>query len=171
MDAYSDMSPLWDLSQATSFSQLPDDDFLALLQKQFPSAPTHFGADFSTANGVNPQTISRYSLPSLTPPSEDSSPSPPEQSGSKSPEDDHDLKRKASDDSLDEEPSQKSQHTLGNGKKGGATRRKSSAGTTNPDETRLMKRKEQNRAAQRAFRERKEKHVKDVSCLSGSSAK
>lgn len=31
------------------------------------------------------------------------------------------------------------------------------------DESRLMKRKEQNRAAQRAFRERKEKHVKDVS--------
>lgn len=31
------------------------------------------------------------------------------------------------------------------------------------DENRLLKRKEQNRAAQRAFRERKEKHVKDVS--------
>lgn len=31
------------------------------------------------------------------------------------------------------------------------------------DESRLLKRKEQNRAAQRAFRERKEKHVKDVS--------
>ena len=30
------------------------------------------------------------------------------------------------------------------------------------DESRLLKRKEQNRAAQRAFRERKEKHVKDV---------
>ncbi|KIJ32057.1 hypothetical protein M422DRAFT_84080, partial [Sphaerobolus stellatus SS14] len=30
------------------------------------------------------------------------------------------------------------------------------------DESRLMKRKEQNRAAQRAFRERKEKHVKDL---------
>ena len=28
-----------------------------------------------------------------------------------------------------------------------------------------MKRKEQNRAAQRAFRERKEKHVKDVSVV------
>ncbi len=28
-----------------------------------------------------------------------------------------------------------------------------------------MKRKEQNRAAQRAFRERKEKHVKDVRCI------
>ncbi|KAJ7139494.1 hypothetical protein C8R44DRAFT_606621 [Mycena epipterygia] len=164
MEAYSDMSPLWDLSQASSFTQLPDDDFLALLQKQFPSTPGPFSADFGTTNGVNPQTISRYSLPSLTPPSEDSSPSPPQQSGSKSPEDEHDLKRKASDDSLDEEPSQKSQHTLGNGKKGGSSRRKSSAGggTSNPDESRLMKRKEQNRAAQRAFRERKEKHVKDL---------
>ncbi|KDQ17722.1 hypothetical protein BOTBODRAFT_93074, partial [Botryobasidium botryosum FD-172 SS1] len=30
------------------------------------------------------------------------------------------------------------------------------------DEGRLLKRKEQNRAAQRAFRERKEKHVKDL---------
>ncbi len=33
------------------------------------------------------------------------------------------------------------------------------------DETRLLKRKEQNRAAQRAFRERKEKHVRDVSTV------
>jgi hypothetical protein len=32
-----------------------------------------------------------------------------------------------------------------------------------------MKRKEQNRAAQRAFRERKEKHVKDVSSTSDFS--
>ena len=32
------------------------------------------------------------------------------------------------------------------------------------DENRLLRRKEQNRAAQRAFRERKEKHVKDVRC-------
>ncbi|KAJ7037455.1 hypothetical protein C8F04DRAFT_412038 [Mycena alexandri] len=162
MEAYADSSPLWDLSQASSFSQLPDDDFLALLQKQFPSSNTNpYAVDFGMGNGVNPQTISRYSLPSLTPPSEDSSPSPPQQSGSKSPEDEHDLKRKASDDSLDEEPSQKTQHTLSNGKKGGSAKRKSS-GTTNPDETRLMKRKEQNRAAQRAFRERKEKHVKDL---------
>jgi hypothetical protein len=37
------------------------------------------------------------------------------------------------------------------------------------DESRLMKRKEQNRAAQRAFRERKEKHVKDVSSTSDFS--
>lgn len=32
-----------------------------------------------------------------------------------------------------------------------------------------MKRKEQNRAAQRAFRERKEKHVKDVRLILHSS--
>jgi AP-1-like factor len=151
MEAYSDISPLWDLSQASSFSQLPDDDFLALLSKQFPSAPGNFSTDF-TMNGVNPQTISRYPLPSLTPPSEDSSPSPPQQSGSKSPDDDndHDLKRKASDDDFDDEgPSHKSQHTcmcilpsstrvsylfasVNNGKKGGSTRRKSSAGNGNP---------------------------------------
>ncbi|KAJ6626976.1 hypothetical protein B0H10DRAFT_1997498 [Mycena sp. CBHHK59/15] len=163
MDTYSDISPLWDLSQASSFSQLPDDDFLALLQKQFPTNTVPFSADFGGVNGVDPQNISRYSLPSLTPPSVDSSPSPPQQSGSKSPDDDPALKRKASDDSLDEGPSQKSQHTMANGKKGGSSssRRKSSGGT-NPDESRLMKRKEQNRAAQRAFRERKEKHVKDL---------
>lgn len=34
-----------------------------------------------------------------------------------------------------------------------------------------MKRKEQNRAAQRAFRERKEKHVKDVSETDPATAK
>ncbi|KAF8213750.1 hypothetical protein K438DRAFT_1565466 [Mycena galopus ATCC 62051] len=171
MDTYSsDISPLWDLSQASSFSQLPDDDFLALLQKQFPSNGA-FAADFAAmnGNGVNPQTISRYPLPSLTPPSEDSSPSPPQQSGSKSPDDDHDLKRKASDEDLDleEGPSQKAQHTSGNGKKGTTKRKSSGGGNANPvnsflDESRLMKRKEQNRAAQRAFRERKEKHVKDL---------
>ncbi|KAJ7771951.1 hypothetical protein DFH07DRAFT_803253 [Mycena maculata] len=162
MEAYSDASPLWDLSQASTFSSLPDDVFLDMIQKQFPTNPTQFSADFGATNGVNPQTISRYSLPSLTPPSEDSSPSPPQQSGSKSPEEEHDLKRKASDDSFEEGPSQKSQHTLGNGKKAGSSRRKSSSGAANPDETRLLKRKEQNRAAQRAFRERKEKHVKDL---------
>ncbi|KAJ7151629.1 hypothetical protein C8R46DRAFT_1166504 [Mycena filopes] len=169
MEAYSDVSPLWDLSQASSFSQLPDDDFLALLQKQFPSSNTGpYAVDFGMGNGVNPQTISRYSLPSLTPPSEDSSPSPPQQSGSKSPEEEHDLKRKASDDSLDEEPSQKTQHTCG------SSRRKSSTGTTNPsrmanrsfqDETRLMKRKEQNRAAQRAFREAQGKACQGFAAL------
>ncbi|KAF7367426.1 BZIP family transcriptional factor [Mycena sanguinolenta] len=166
MDTYtSDISPLWDLSQASSFSQLPDDDFLALLQKQFPNTQGPYSTDFGTMgmNGVNPQTISRYPLPTLTPPSEDSSPSPPQQSGNKSPDDEHDLKRKASDEDFEEGPSTKAQHTLSNGKKAPSRRKASGGGNANNgDESRLMKRKEQNRAAQRAFRERKEKHVKDL---------
>ena len=122
MDAYPGVTPLWDLSQATTFSQLPDDDFLALLQKQFPGS-----ADFNTGvfqGGINPQEIQPFSLPGLSPPSDDSSPSP--QSGNQerddgsrsrsrhrsgSQDDDPMLKRKASDDSLDEEPNQKNQHT------------------------------------------------------------
>jgi hypothetical protein len=41
-------------------------------------------------------------------------------------------------------------------------RRKSGGNTSISEEGRLAKRKEQNRAAQRAFRDRKEKHVRDV---------
>ncbi|SJL05348.1 uncharacterized protein ARMOST_08715 [Armillaria ostoyae] len=170
MEAFPEITPLWDLSQATTFSQLADDDFLALLQKQFPSA-TNPSGNLSGDFAVDPQSISRFSLPSLNPPSEDSSPSPPRsaEAGSSMPAQDDDdsfvqgdtaLKRKASDDDLEEGPSQKSQHTAGNSKKGAsASKRKSTGG---PDENRLLKRKEQNRAAQRAFRERKEKHVKDL---------
>jgi len=162
MDTYIDNTPLWDLSHASNFSQIADDDFLALLQKQFP---TGVPQQDRAVDAVNPQNISRYSLPSFTPPSEDSSPSPPnlnnEQNGS---EDGGDslLKRKASEDDFDDAPNSKSQHTSAN-KKNTATRRKSSGASGPPkDETRLLKRKEQNRAAQRAFRERKEKHVKDL---------
>lgn len=111
----------WDLSPST-FAELPDEDFLALLQKQFPPA------------GVNPQSLNLAG-------SEESSPSPPE------------LKRKAEDDEFEPGPSKPAS------KKSAPTKRKSSGSV---DETRLLKRKEQNRAAQRAFRERKEKHVKDV---------
>lgn len=117
MNSYSPVTPLWDLSQASNFSQLPDDDFLALLQKQFPTGNAGFDTSFN--NGINPQSINRYSLPSLTPPSEDSSPSPPNMNDSNkpSPTDDRDdnsdsaLKRKASDDDLSEGPSQKNQNT------------------------------------------------------------
>lgn len=124
MEAFPEITAPWDLSQASSFSQLPDDDFLALLQKQFP---TGNGLSFSDpagfTGGVNPQNISRYSLPSMTPPSEDSSPSPPNMNndsssrshsanlGSTGENDDPALKRKASDEDLDEGPSQKNQHT------------------------------------------------------------
>jgi AP-1-like factor len=122
MEAFPDVAPLWDLSQASSFSQLPDDDFLALLQKQFPSRNT--GSTYNTGgfiDGVNPQNISRYSLPSITPPSEDSSPSPPNINndsgtqgllhGDNDDPSDPALKRKASDENFDEGPSQKNQHT------------------------------------------------------------
>lgn len=104
MDSYINHTPHW--PHTTSFNQLADDDFLALLQKQFPTPNTV--ATFT--DGVNPQNISHYSLPSITPPSEDSSPSPPNMNGDDDLGDSV-LKRKASDEDLDESPNQKSQNT------------------------------------------------------------
>ncbi|KAG2160228.1 uncharacterized protein EDB93DRAFT_1114156 [Suillus bovinus] len=166
------MNNFWDLSQTPSqFSQLGDDDFLALLQKQYPNTVP----DVNAADGaVNPQSIQKPPLPGHTPPSDDSSPSPPSIHSVNHPRSRHQstysrgndneesaLKRKASDDDMEEGPSSKNQHTAddpSDTKKGLASRRKSGS----QDDTRLLKRKEQNRAAQRAFRERKEKHVKDL---------
>lgn len=111
METMHNMSPMVNFSQASSFSQLPDEDFLALLQKEFPNG----SYDFSS---INPQNILNYPLPTLTPPSEDSSPSPPSTNNdSTSPTQADDdgvdqvLKRKASDEDLEEGPSQKNQHT------------------------------------------------------------
>ncbi|KAG6878329.1 hypothetical protein C0993_008507 [Termitomyces sp. T159_Od127] len=157
METYIDNAPLWDLSQASNFSQLADDDFLTLLQKQFPASQ-----DAGYVDSVNPQNITRLPLPIMTPPSEDSSPSPPNinDSGGNDEQADSAPKRKASQGDLDDEsPSSKTQHTT---KKATTARRKSSIPGQAKDESRLLKRKEQNRAAQRAFRERKEKHVKDL---------
>ncbi|KAH8101546.1 hypothetical protein BXZ70DRAFT_101275 [Cristinia sonorae] len=174
MDSFGRINNYWDIAQQpTTFSTLADDDFLALLQRQFPTHGTPKPPD-----GVDPQSISTFPIPNPTPPSSDSSPSPPSMNdapasrrqsgvfngpGDASP-DDPTLKRKASDESMDDEPTQKNPHTGGsNLSKKQSSRRKS---TGNPqqskDEFRLLKRKEQNRAAQRAFRERKEKHVKDL---------
>ncbi|EGN94090.1 hypothetical protein SERLA73DRAFT_78019 [Serpula lacrymans var. lacrymans S7.3] len=174
MATFHGLNSLWDLSQASAFSQLPDDDFLALLQKQFASSVNDPNAPLDT--GVDPQSIQQLPLPNLTPPSEDSSPSPSSiNNGSLSrrqsahfranDNDDARLKRKASDDDdMGEGPSSKNQHidNMTASKKGsiGPARRKSTGNSQ--DESRLLKRKEQNRAAQRAFRERKEKHVKDL---------
>ena len=169
MDSFQDVTPLWDFS-AANYTQMQDQDFLNLLQKQFPNAgamvdPMAFGGGYGGV--VNPQNVNKNSLPALSPPSEDSSPSPPN-SGDNHHDYDEDTpsapKRKADDD-LENSPNAKNQHTLDNdnrktGASASANRRKS---TGNPkDETRLLKRKEQNRAAQRAFRERKEKHVRDL---------
>ncbi|THH30386.1 hypothetical protein EUX98_g3791 [Antrodiella citrinella] len=175
------ISNYWgDISQQpTTFSTLPDDDFLALLQRQFPTSigSTPKPLDIPP-DGVDPQSITSFSIPTSSPGSSDSSPSPPSmndtpisrpQSGifNRSPEasDDPTLKRKASDESMDDEPTSKNAHTNGSvdqSRKSSASRRKSSGNPQQKDEFRLMKRKEQNRAAQRAFRERKEKHVKDL---------
>jgi hypothetical protein len=102
MDGYTDSS-FWDNTPA--FTQLPDSDFLALLQKQFPPAADPFV-------GVNPQNLS-YPLPSLTPSSADSSPSPTQSIPEVSNDDVNDppLKRKASADEFSDIPNQKTQHT------------------------------------------------------------
>ena len=118
---------LWDLSLPPTLPALGDDEFIALLQKQF-GVPTDILKDHPNGSGiVNPQNLTRYSLPSaITPPSEDSSPSPDTtdtvrsrrhssghhtRSVSREHDDDPALKRKASDEDLDDEPSHKSQHT------------------------------------------------------------
>ncbi|OJA13413.1 hypothetical protein AZE42_05945 [Rhizopogon vesiculosus] len=189
------INSFWDLSQTPSqFSQLADDDFLALLQKQYPNTLPDINP--TDTPGVNPQSIQKHPLPGLTPPSDESSPSPPSNNsidGSRSrrhstfsrgnDSEEPALKRKATDDAMQEGPSTKNQHTADDqtaSRKGSVSRRKSGGSTQvgGPvgfyksyradllpyfkDDSRLIKRKEQNRAAQRAFRERKEKHVKDL---------
>lgn len=93
------INALWDIPQAPSL--LPDDDFLALLQKQFNTT------DNSDRQPHSPQ-------------SDDSSPSPPSNDSisrrhsplarTNDPEDSH-LKRKASNDDMDPGPSLKNHHT------------------------------------------------------------
>ena len=112
----------WDFSPSSStFSQLAENDFLALLQKQFD--PDLIPADAYTIphDGVDPTKISSLTAAAPPPPlSDDSSPSPPsttdhlsssrrQSTNSNNEQDSPELKRKASDDGLDEEsPSQKS---------------------------------------------------------------
>ena len=126
-------SSIWDSTPTSSqFSQLPDDDFLAFLARQFPKVVSHqpnqSDSDAHDAS-VNPQSILQHPPAGLTPPSDDSSPSPLSNSadpasrrqsqsafsrpldnaahGDETPA----LKRKASDDDLEEGPSSKNKHT------------------------------------------------------------
>ena len=124
MDAFSGLDNFWDISQHPStFSTLTEDDFLSLLQKQFPTSNPF---DLSPPDGIDPISISSLPIPNPTPPSTDSSPSPPStnqeptmsrrQSGvfnKSTPEsnDDPSLKRKASDEDMGEEPTHKTVHT------------------------------------------------------------
>ncbi|KAH9949446.1 hypothetical protein B0H21DRAFT_688374 [Amylocystis lapponica] len=183
MDPFGGVQSFWDISQQpNTFSALPDDDFLAFLEKQFPTTvgSTNNLTQFDGGqDAVDPQNLTQFPLSNSTPTSSDSSPSPPSlnerspsrrQSGvfngsTATPEQEEPgLKRKASDESIDDEPNHKNQHTntAGSSKRASSSARRKSTGNPTQDESRLLKRKEQNRAAQRAFRERKEKHVKDL---------
>lgn len=175
----SDYSGLWNMASTSSqLSQMPEDEFLALLQKQFQSVSHEVdtSTDSNKDGNNDPLSITQLPLSGVTPSADDSSPSPAtNNAGSPSRRQSHSsyphqgdnhaqgdetpaLKRKASDDDLDEGHNSKMDES---GAKKGQTSKRKSTGNTQ-DESRLLKRKEQNRAAQRAFRERKEKHVKDL---------
>jgi len=116
MEAYQEVSPLWNLSDP--ITQLSDQDFFNLLQKQFHVSANGVN-DFQTSpDGVNPQNLSMYSLPNLSPPStsDESSPSPSNSNQDTSKDgvnDDPTLKRKANSDRLENEPNSKTQHMGG----------------------------------------------------------
>ncbi|KAI0035273.1 hypothetical protein K488DRAFT_83235 [Vararia minispora EC-137] len=166
MNSFDSASSLWDFSGSSDYNslgQLGEEQFLDLLQKQFsqelPVTAFSLGAHDAA---VDPAKLTELPVPNPPPPlSTDSSPSPSSvnehstvsRRQSTSFDQDESHKRKANEDDLDEGPSHKT-----SAKKNPA-RRKSGA---SQDENRLQKRKEQNRAAQRAFRERKEKHVRDL---------
>jgi AP-1-like factor len=166
MFPFSEPAPLWELSQQSSFPQSSDEDFFALLQKHYPNPngnPLYTApVNGLTTTAIDPQNLSRYTVDGISPPSEESSSSPsPSANGIINHDHEEGSKRRRVSvaDSDDDQPSHKAQHTLGNDRRLSSSRRKS---TGERDEARLLKRKEQNRAAQRAFRERKEKHVKDL---------
>lgn len=107
--------PFWDVSQTPmTLSQIADDDFLTLLQKQFPTdVQVPFDLSFPGYNNptaVNPQSLSDYAFPisQSTPPSSDGGNSPVSTTNDN---DDRSLKRKASDERMDVEPSPKAAHT------------------------------------------------------------
>lgn len=97
-----------------TLSQIADEDFLTLLQKQFPTdVQIPFDLSFPGYNNptvVDPQSLSDYTFPisQLTPPSSDSGNSPISTTNDN---DDRSLKRKASDERMDVEPASKTAHT------------------------------------------------------------
>jgi len=97
-----------------TLSQIADDDFLTLLQKQFPTdVQIPFDLSFPGYNNptvVNPQSLSDHTFPisEPTPSSSDSGNSP---GSTTNDNDDRSLKRKASDGRMDVEPTSKAAHT------------------------------------------------------------
>jgi AP-1-like factor len=123
MDTYQQFNPgFWnpsDLSYSTTtdFNHLVDDDFLSLLEKEFPDSAHPIPVEDATFHdAVNPKNISTPAAyaASLSPPSDDSSPSPPHQYQDENvSHEDHDsaLKRKASNEQAQDGPSSKTLHT------------------------------------------------------------
>ncbi|CAE6395019.1 unnamed protein product [Rhizoctonia solani] len=183
-----DAQALWDLTSPITMPSMSDNDFLMLLEKQMQAAhPTSGNASATTTDGqqgfsninlmvapssvMAPPSVPADTMsPSLT---EDSSPSPPANNNDAATQGDGSKRKASRDDSQDiegqprskvqhkaNEDSVNSQNTDEATKK--SARRKSSGNGNLNEEGRLAKRKEQNRAAQRAFRDRKEKHVRDL---------
>ncbi|KAF8760734.1 Transcription factor PAP1 [Rhizoctonia solani] len=174
-----DAQALWDLTSPITMPSMSDNDFLMLLEKQMQAAhPTSGNATTATADGqqgfsnINPMVApSSVMAPppvpadTMSPPlTDESSPSPPGTNNDNTVGDG--SKRKASrDDSQDVEgqPRSKVQHKANDDSVNSQTtptkkppaRRKSGGNANVSDEGRLAKRKEQNRAAQRAFRDRR----------------
>ncbi|CAE6456587.1 unnamed protein product [Rhizoctonia solani] len=184
-----DAQTLWDLTSPVTMPSMSDNDFLMLLEKQMQAAhPTSGNATTATADGqqgfsnINPMVAPSSVMappPALvdttTPPlTEEFSPSPPATNNDNTTVGDGSKRKASRDDSQDVEgqPRSKVQHKANEDSVNSqpadestrkpAARRKSGGGTNLNEEGRLAKRKEQNRAAQRAFRDRKEKHVRDL---------
>lgn len=126
MQGFDSITPLWDFSQSdpSHFANLADDDFLAMLSKQFgtdASLPNQSLDSFTLPeSAIDPSKLTNLPAPVPPPPlSDDSSPSPPSMNDSGSRRqsavygDDREdsLKRKASDDEdFEEGPSHKNPH-------------------------------------------------------------
>ncbi|KAG8763850.1 hypothetical protein FRC11_010998 [Ceratobasidium sp. 423] len=180
-----DAQALWDLTSPITMPSMSDNDFLMLLEKQMQAAhPTSGNTAAASTDGQQSFSNSLMVAPSsvmapptvpadtMTPPlTDESSPSPPASNDNtvgdgpkrKASQDDsgnpdgqpRSKVHKASEDSVNSQSTDEST-------KKPPTRRKSGGGASLSEEGRLAKRKEQNRAAQRAFRDRKEKHVRDL---------
>ncbi|CAE6469459.1 unnamed protein product [Rhizoctonia solani] len=179
-----DAQALWDLTSPITMPTMSDNDFLMLLEKQMQAAHPTSGnpaidgrQSFSNNNiMVAPSSVMAPPVPAdtMTPPlTEESSPSPPamnedntvgdgskrkaskDDSGNPEGQPRSKVHKAASEDSVNSQPTDEAA-------KKAPARRKSSGNAGATEENRLAKRKEQNRAAQRAFRDRKEKHVRDL---------
>ena len=114
---------LWDFTRSPSaFPQIQDNDFLALLQKQFNTDSSPPSTYPISHDGVDPSKITNLPVPAPPTPlsDESTSPSPPsttehasssrrQSTNSTVEQDSHELKRKASLDFMEEDsPNQKS---------------------------------------------------------------